>query len=78
MKLLIIYLIRGYQVIPFIGHKSCRFSPTCSEYMIEAIDKYGIKIGLKLGLKRLKRCRPFGACGFDPVPQRKEINFEKN
>lgn len=68
MKKIIIYLIRGYQVIPFIGHKMCRFTPTCSEYMIEAIDKYGVKKGLVLGLKRLKKCHPKGDYGYDPVP----------
>lgn len=68
MKKVIIYLIRGYQVVPFIGHKMCRFTPTCSEYMIEAIDKYGVKKGLVLGLKRLKKCHPKGDYGYDPVP----------
>ena len=55
MKLIIIYLIRGYQIIPFIGHKMCRFTPTCSEYMIEAINNYGVIKGIKLGIKRIKR-----------------------
>lgn len=68
MKRIIIYLLRGYQVIPFIGHSMCRFTPTCSEYMIEAIDKYGVKKGLVLGIKRLKRCHPKGDYGYDPVP----------
>ena len=72
MKIIIIYLIRGYQIIPFIGHKMCRFTPTCSEYMIEAITNYGIIKGLKLGIKRIKRCRPFGDCGYDPVPLKEE------
>ena len=75
MKYLIIYIIRGYQVIPFIGHKMCRFTPTCSEYMIQAVEKYGVINGIKLGLKRIKRCRPYGPCGYDPVPL-KEENFE--
>ncbi|MBE6148625.1 MAG: membrane protein insertion efficiency factor YidD [Firmicutes bacterium] len=75
MKLIIIYLIRGYQIIPFNGHKMCRFTPTCSEYMIEAISKFGIIKGIKLGIKRIKRCRPFGDYGYDPVPL-KEENFE--
>lgn len=76
MKKLIIYIIRGYQVIPFMGHKMCRFTPTCSEYMIQSIEEYGVIKGIKLGIKRIKRCRPFGACGYDPVPI-KEENFEK-
>ena len=46
----------------------CRFTPTCSEYMIESIYKYGVIKGIKLGVKRLKKCRPNGPCGYDPVP----------
>lgn len=72
MKLIITYLIRGYQIIPFIGHKMCRFTPTCSEYMIEAINRFGVIKGLKLGIKRIKRCRPYGDCGDDPVPTKEE------
>ena len=72
MKLVIIYLIRGYQVIPFIGHKMCRYTPTCSEYMIEAIETYGVIKGILLGLKRIKRCHPFGDYGYDPVPIKEE------
>lgn len=68
MKTVIIYLIRGYQIIPFIGHSMCRFTPTCSEYMIEAINKYGVKKGIKLGIKRLCKCHPNGEYGYDPVP----------
>lgn len=68
MKKIIILLIRAYQVMPFISHQMCRFTPTCSEYMIEAITRYGTIKGLKLGLKRIKKCHPFGAFGYDPVP----------
>ena len=72
MKLIIIYLIRGYQLIPFIGHNMCRFKPTCSEYMIECIEIYGVSKGIKLGLKRLKKCHPFGKYGYDPVPLKED------
>ena len=70
MKKLLIYLIRGYQVIPFIGHDMCRFTPTCSEYMIEAIKIHGVVKGLWLGTKRLLRCHPWGGSGYDPVPRK--------
>lgn len=73
MKKIIIYLIRAYQITPFIGHKMCRFRPTCSEYMIEAINYYGLKKGLALGIKRIKRCRPYGDFGYDPVPKEEEF-----
>ena len=46
---------------------ACRYSPTCSEYMIEAVDKYGIWRGMWMGTQRLLRCHPFREGGFDPV-----------
>lgn len=67
MKHLIIFLIRCYQVIPFSSHKMCRYTPTCSEYMIEAINKYGTIKGVKMGIKRILRCRPNKGYGYDPV-----------
>ncbi|HSW38112.1 MAG TPA: membrane protein insertion efficiency factor YidD [Acidobacteriota bacterium] len=47
---------------------ACRFEPTCSAYMYEAIEKKGMIIGILLGLKRLLKCHPFCEGGFDPVP----------
>ena len=47
---------------------SCRFTPTCSEYAVEAIKKYGPLRGGWLALKRLARCHPWGGSGYDPVP----------
>ena len=47
---------------------SCRFTPTCSEYMRQAIIKHGPLGGLWLGIKRLMRCHPWGGSGYDPVP----------
>ena len=68
-------LIRGYQLLispvltlilgPGCG---CRFQPTCSHYVIEAVETHGALRGLWLGLKRLGRCHPWGGSGFDPVP----------
>lgn len=62
----IIHLYR-YTFSALIG-RNCRFLPTCSEYMIEAIKLHGVVKGAWLGLKRLLRCQPYGSDGFDPVP----------
>ena len=48
--------------------QACRFTPTCSEYMYEAIRKYGAGKGMFLGIKRILRCNPFCKGGYDPVP----------
>ena len=71
MKNMLITIIKMYQAIPGSFHDSCRFYPTCSNYAIEAIDKFGSIKGLWLTIKRLLRCRPFGKSGYDPVPERK-------
>lgn len=71
MKMVLIKIIRFYQRIPFSGHIMCRYSPTCSEYMIEAILEYGCLYGIYLGIKRILRCNPFGGYGYDPVPKKK-------
>ena len=47
---------------------ACRFTPTCSEYMYEAIRRYGAGKGLFIGIKRILRCNPFSKGGYDPVP----------
>jgi len=47
---------------------TCRYQPTCSSYMIEALKKHGPFKGLFLGLKRISRCHPWGGSGYDPVP----------
>ena len=65
----LILLIRLYQVTlsPFIG-KRCRYVPTCSNYGIEAIGKYGLFKGGWLTFKRILSCNPWGGSGYDPVP----------
>lgn len=68
MKNIIIKLIHIYQKIPLRSHACCRFYPTCSEYMIIALENYGLFKGLNLGIKRIARCHPFGKKGYDPVP----------
>ncbi len=66
---LLILIIRIYQytLSPFIG-RSCRYTPTCSHYSIEALNKHGFLKGGKLSIKRLASCHPWGGSGYDPVP----------
>jgi putative membrane protein insertion efficiency factor len=65
-----IVLIRFYQYVisPWMGASKCRFTPSCSRYTSEAIQKYGPIKGIYLGVKRLSKCRPGGGQGYDPVP----------
>lgn len=68
MKNIMIFLIRLYQKLTVLKQPSCRFYPSCSNYAIEAIHKYGAIEGGWLALKRICRCHPFHPGGFDPVP----------
>jgi len=68
-SLLLIIPIKIYQTIisPLLG-PSCRFTPTCSQYAVEAIQKYGPFKGSWLSFKRILKCHPWGGSGYDPVP----------
>ena len=69
MKWAVIKLIALYQrwISPALP-VSCRFRPTCSEYAMEALDRYGVLRGARLALLRIARCNPLGGSGYDPVP----------
>lgn len=67
-------LVRFYQILisPLLG-SNCRFTPTCSNYMLEALEVHGLIKGLYLGVKRIFRCHPWGGSGYDPVPKKENL-----
>ncbi len=68
----VLIIVKIYQwFISPIFPASCRFNPTCSHYMIEALNEWGVIKGTYLGLKRIGRCHPLGGFGEDPVPKKK-------
>lgn len=69
LKKIFIFPVRVYQILisPILG-KNCRFEPTCSQYMIDAIGEWGPVKGIYLGVKRISKCHPWGPHGHDPVP----------
>jgi len=66
---LVAALVRGYQYLlsPWCG-RQCRFTPTCSQYAIDALERHGAARGSWLAFRRVLRCHPWGGGGFDPVP----------
>ena len=68
LKKISCYIIRTYQKIPGAWHNNCRFYPTCSNYALEALEKYGFLKGWYLAIKRILRCNPWGGKGYDKVP----------
>jgi putative membrane protein insertion efficiency factor len=68
MQIIVIAALKGYKLLlsPLLP-SACRYRPTCSEYMLDAVEQYGVFRGVWLGLKRLGRCHPFHQGGYDPV-----------
>ncbi len=79
MKKVVLLLIRFYQkYISPLKPPSCRFTPTCSAYAYQAIERFGILKGGFLAMKRIIRCNPLNPGGFDPVPERFELRRRSN
>lgn len=71
LRAALIQLVRFYKVaISPLTPASCRYTPTCSSYAIEALEEHGSARGLWLATKRICRCHPWGGSGYDPVPVR--------
>ena len=71
IKMIIFFLIKLYKkiispIFHFMGIR-CKYYPTCSDYMLQAIEKYGILKGCLLGIKRIFKCNPFSKGGYDPL-----------
>ena len=79
MKHICVWLIRFYQKVlsPLKRRPTCRFTPTCSAYAVEAFQKRGFFVGFGLTVWRILRCNPFGKWGYDPVPEKKSRSSPK-
>lgn len=77
MKKILKFFIKAYRTLisPLLPN-ACRFTPTCSEYALEALDKHGALKGSLLAVWRILRCNPFCRGGYDPVPER--FTFKRN
>ena len=69
MKIILIYLVKFYRrfISPLKGNGCCRFVPTCSEYALQALEKYGALKGSYLAIRRILKCHPFHEGGYDPL-----------
>ncbi|MGS2763928.1 membrane protein insertion efficiency factor YidD [Sinomicrobium sp. M5D2P9] len=68
-----IFLVKTYQyLISPLTPATCRYTPTCSHYTVEALQKHGLIKGGKLAIKRIFSCHPWGGSGYDPVPEKED------
>ena len=75
LRTILLVLIRFYQlVISPLFPVSCRYAPSCSDYAVDAVARFGVFRGSWMAAKRICRCHPWGGTGFDPVPQTTETN----
>ncbi|HBN79890.1 MAG TPA: membrane protein insertion efficiency factor YidD [Ruminococcaceae bacterium] len=73
MKRVLIWMIRKYQqLISPLKQPTCRYIPTCSNYAVQAIERFGVLKGCCLAFYRILRCNPFSRGGYDPVPEKKK------
>lgn len=68
VRWLFLAVLRLYQASSAVRPPLCRYQPTCSEYMVQAVLKRGLFVGVALGIRRIVRCNPFTSGGHDPVP----------
>jgi putative membrane protein insertion efficiency factor len=75
----LIQIVRFYRlaISPWLG-RNCRYDPTCSSYAIAALQTHGLVRGGWLAMKRIGRCHPWGSSGYDPVPENKEAEHERD
>ncbi len=78
MRQILIALIKLYRyaISPYLA-PSCRYTPTCSSYAIEAVQRFGIFRGSWLAIRRISRCHPWHEAGYDPVPDNNDLSLSK-